>query len=83
MSTRGWAHEMDTYSQLNLMLEDGTIKYATLRLNDISPKWWRHGMVTTTHDQINSYVEFIEQLIDPFERKYLKCSICIVSIFTN
>jgi hypothetical protein len=32
-------------------------------------EWWYHGLVTLGHSRITSYREFIDRLMDRFERK--------------
>ncbi len=58
----------DTYFQLNPMLEEA-IKFAALHLEGVAHEWWHHDTITLGHDQINTYAEFIERLIDRFGGK--------------
>ena len=51
------------------MPEEEAIKFTTLHLEGITHEWWHHGMVTLVHVQIISYAEFIERLIDLFDKK--------------
>lgn len=60
---------MDTYLQLNPMTKEESIKYAAMHLDGVAHEWWHHGMVIMGHNQINSYVEFTERLIERFDRK--------------
>jgi hypothetical protein len=32
-------------------------------------EWWYHGLVTLGHSRITSYREFIDRIMDKFERK--------------
>jgi hypothetical protein len=45
------------------------ISFAALHLEGEAHEWWYHGMVTLGHSHITSYREFIERLMDRFERK--------------
>ena len=58
----------DTYFQLNPMPEEA-IKFAALHLEGIAHEWWHHDTITLGHDQINTYEEFTERLIDRFDGK--------------
>ncbi|XP_057840771.2 uncharacterized protein LOC131050589 [Cryptomeria japonica] len=51
------------------MLENEAIKYAALHLDGVAHEWWHHGQVTLGHNQIVTYVEFTEKLIDRFDSK--------------
>jgi len=45
------------------------ISFATLHLEGEAHEWWHHGLVTLGHSRITSYREFIERLIDKFDRR--------------
>ena len=45
------------------------IKFAALHLEGVAHEWWHHGTITLGHDQINTYVEFTEKLIERFDGK--------------
>ena len=62
-----WVQKLYTYLQINPMMEDEAIKYATLHLEGIAHEWWHHGQLTLGHNQINTYAVFIERLIDRFD----------------
>lgn len=68
-SARTWVQKLDTYFQLNPMLEEDAIKYAALHLDGSAHEWWHHGMVTLGHNQIDTYAKFTERLIDRFDTK--------------
>jgi hypothetical protein len=51
------------------MIEAKAISFATLHLEGEAHKWWYHGLVTLGHDHITSYREFIERLMDRFDRR--------------
>jgi hypothetical protein len=57
-SSKDWVHKLDTYLQLNPMFKKEEIQYATLHLEGESQKWWYHGLVTSGHANITSYVDF-------------------------
>ena len=59
----------DTYFQLNPMPEEEAIKFAALNLEGVAHEWWHHDTITFGHDQINTYVEFTERLIERFDGK--------------
>ncbi|XP_057823527.2 uncharacterized protein LOC131035817 [Cryptomeria japonica] len=71
-SARTWVQKLDTYFQLNPMLEEDAIKYVALHLDGSAHEWWHHGMVTLGHNQIDTYAEFTERLIDRFDTKDLE-----------
>jgi hypothetical protein len=69
ISTNAWVQKMDTYLQLNLMTEASEINISTLNLYGEYNEWWHHGLVTSGHANITSYVEFTQRLMDKFKRK--------------
>ena len=68
ISAQAWVMKADTYFQLNPMLEEA-IKFSALHLEGIAHEWWHHGTITFGHDQIKTYAEFIERLIERFDGK--------------
>lgn len=68
-NARAWVQKLDTYLQLNPMVEDEAIKYATLHLEGIAHEWWHHGQLVLGHKQINTYAVFTERFIDRFDSK--------------
>ena len=72
MTARAWVQKVDTYFPLNLMPEEEAIKYATIHLDGPAHEWWHHGMVTLGHNQITSYEEFTEKLIERFDTRDLE-----------
>ena len=56
--TRNWVQKLDTYFQLNPMIEIDAIKLATLHLDEEAHEWWYHGLVTLGHNTITSYPDF-------------------------
>lgn len=51
------------------MPEDEAIKIAALHLEEVAHKWSHHGIVTLGDDQVMLYVEFMERLIECFDKK--------------
>jgi hypothetical protein len=51
------------------MTETKAISFATLHLDGEAHEWWYHGLVTLGHSRITSYREFIDKLMDRFDRK--------------
>jgi hypothetical protein len=62
-------YRRDTYYKLNQMTEIEAISFANLHLEGEAHKWWYHGLVTLGHSRITSYREFIERLMDKFDRR--------------
>jgi hypothetical protein len=68
VSAQAWVQKMDTYLQLNPMREMDAIKFATMYLDGKAHDWWYHGLTTLGHNQIMSYTEFTQRLIDRFDQ---------------
>lgn len=51
------------------MPKEEAIKFETLHLEGVAHEWWHHGLVTLEHNQVTSYIEFIERLIDHVDGK--------------
>jgi len=51
------------------MTETEAINFATLHLEGEAHELWHHGLVTLGHNQITSYREFKERLMDRFDRR--------------
>ena len=66
---RTWVQKLDTYFQLNPMIETDAIKLDTLHLDGESHEWWYHGLVTLGRNTITSYPDFTQRLIERFDRK--------------
>ena len=69
MTTRAWIHKVDTFLSLKTMTEIEALKYATLHLDEAAHDWWTHGMITLQHNQIATYREFVDRLIERFDKK--------------
>jgi hypothetical protein len=67
MTAQAWVQKLDTYLQLNPMREMEAIKFATMYLDGKAHDWWYHGLTTLSHNQIVSYTEFTQRLIDRFD----------------
>jgi hypothetical protein len=65
---QAWVKNLDTYLQLNPMREMDAIKFATIYLDGKARDWWYHGLTTLGHNQITSYIEFTQRLIDRFDQ---------------
>jgi hypothetical protein len=68
-STRAWVQNLDTYLKLISMTESEAIIFATLHLDGEAHEWWYHGLVILGHSHITSYLEFMERLIERFDRR--------------
>jgi hypothetical protein len=66
---RAWVQKLDTYYKLNQMTEIEAISFSTLPLEGEAHEWWYHGLVTLGHCRITSYREFMERLMDRFDRR--------------
>ena len=69
VTTRAWIHKLDTYLALHPMSEVDAIRFRVLHLDGAAHDWWYHGLVFLQHDQITSYQEFVDRLIERFDRK--------------
>ena len=72
ISQKAWVLKVDTYFQLNSMPAEEAIQFSSLHLKGVAQEWWHYDLVTLGHDQVTSYVEFTERLIDRFDGKDLK-----------
>jgi hypothetical protein len=68
MTAQAWVQKLDTYLQLNPMREMEAIRFATMYLDGKAHDWWYHGLTTLGHNQIVSYPEFTQRLIDRFDQ---------------
>jgi hypothetical protein len=68
MTAQAWVQKLDTYLQLNPMRELEAIKFATMYLDGKAHDWWYHGLTTLGHNQIVSYTEFTQRLMDRFDQ---------------
>ena len=72
ISAQAWVMKADTYFWLNPMPEEEAIEFAALHLEEVVHEWWNHDTITLRHDQITTYVEFTERLIEWFDDKDLE-----------
>jgi hypothetical protein len=70
-SAQAWVQNIDTYFKIIPTIESEAINFATLHLEGEAHEWWYHGLVTLCHSQKTSYLEFIERLMERFDRRYL------------
>lgn len=69
MTARAWIHKVDTFLSLKTMTEFEALKYATLHLDGAAHDWWMHDMITLQHNQVTTYQEFVDKLIERFDKK--------------
>jgi hypothetical protein len=67
VTAHAWVQKLDTYLHLNPMRDMDAIKFATIYLDGKAHDWWYHGLTTLGHNQITSYTEFTQRLIDKFD----------------
>ena len=51
------------------MVEEDALKIAILHLDGDSNEWWFHGLKTLGHDQVKTYGEFVDRVLERFEQK--------------
>jgi hypothetical protein len=68
MTVHAWVQKLDTYLRLNPMREMEAIKFSTMYLDGKAHNWWYHGFTTLGHNQIVTYTEFTQRLIDRFDQ---------------
>ena len=51
------------------MKESDAIQFASLHLEDVAYDWLYHGMKTQGHDQVNTFDDFSQRVIDIFDLK--------------
>jgi len=57
-TTGAWVEKLDTYFQLNRMMEVEAIKMVTLHLGGEAHEWWFHGLSTLGHAKVTPYEDF-------------------------
>ena len=72
MTARAWIHKVDTFLSLKTMTEFEALKYATLHLDGATHDWWTHGMIKLQHNQVTTYQEFVDRLIERFDKENLE-----------
>ena len=71
---------MDTCLQLNPIPEEEAIKYAAIHLDGLAHEWWHHVMVTLGHNQITSYEELTEKLIERYAKDILERRLIVLFV---
>ena len=61
--------KLDTYFQLNPIIEIDAIKLATFHLDGEAHEWSYHGLMKLGCNTITSYLDFTQRLIERFDRK--------------
>ena len=61
--------KLDTYFQLNPMIDTDAIKLDTLHLDGESHEFRYHRLVTLGHNTITSYPDFTQRLIERLDWK--------------
>ena len=69
ISTRAWLQKLQTFFTLNPMKESDVVQFASLNLEDVAYDWWYHGMTTQGHDQVTTFDDFSQRVIDTFDLK--------------
>ena len=69
ISARAWLQKLQTFFTLNPMKESDAIQFASLHLEDATYDWWYHGMTTQGHDQVTTFEDFSQRVIDRFDLK--------------
>ena len=68
VSVQTCVQKLDTYLQLNPKREMDAIKFATMYLEGKAHDWWYHGLTTLGLNQITTYTEFTQRLMDMFDQ---------------
>ena len=68
-TANSWVQKLDTYFQLNSMMERDAIRMATLNMEGYASDWWFHGLRTLGHDTITTYEEFTGRFVKRFDRR--------------
>ena len=69
ISARAWLQKLQTFFTLNPMKESDVVQFASLHLEDAAYDWWYHGMTTQGHDQVTTFDDFSQRVIDRFDLK--------------
>ena len=56
------------------MVEEDALKMDIFHLEGDANEWWFHGLKNLGHDQVKTYGEFIDRVLDRFEQKDPKLS---------
>ena len=69
MTAQAWIHKLDTFLALRPITKVEAIKYATLHLEGVGHDWWYNGIITLQHNQVTSYQDFMDRLVERFNKK--------------
>ena len=69
ISARAWLQKLQTFFTLNPMKESDVVQFTSLHLEDVAYDWWYHGMTTQGHDQVTTFDDFSQRVIDRFDLK--------------
>ena len=50
-------------------MESDVVQFVSLYLEDAAYDWWYHGMTTQGHDQVTTFDDFSQRMIDRFHLK--------------
>ena len=68
-TSNSWVQKLDTYFQLNPMMERDSIRIPTMHLEGDASDWWFHGLRNLVHDTVTTYEEFTIRLVCRFDRR--------------
>ena len=60
--------KLDTYFQLNPIIERDSIRISTFHLEGDAIYWWFHGLRTWGHNTVTTYEDFTKTLVNRFDR---------------
>ena len=69
ISARAWLQKLQTFFTLNPMKENDVVQFASLHREDAAYDWWYHGMTTQGHDQVTTFDDFSQRVMDRFDLK--------------
>lgn len=68
-TARARVEKMDTYFQLNQMIEPEAIKMAMLHMEGEAHHWWFYGLATLGHANVASYEDFTKRVVEHFDQR--------------
>ena len=70
-SANTWVQKLDVYFQLNPMVEEDALKMDIFHLDGDANEWWYwfHCLKNLGHDQVKTYGEFFDRVLERFEPK--------------
>lgn len=69
MTARAWLQKLQTYFTLCPIAKEDAIQFATIYLEEAAYDWWHHGLTTQGHEEIITFDEFSQRVLDRFEKK--------------